>query len=164
MKRVMIVSAVILAIPAIVIAAPAPKYFVCKYVGQPGVNETLQTGQNPISVSGNAIAQPVVVGAYFNDAQGRSYVVAEDTGQPEPSCPIPQNPVDVCPNIEGNQATVPEGKELKDGQCVDKETPKEEPPVTPPVVTNPPAVTTPAPATPAVATPAVEEYPEVQGK
>ncbi|MBO9521634.1 MAG: hypothetical protein J7518_08865 [Nocardioidaceae bacterium] len=77
-------------------AAPAPKYFVCKYVGTPGVDERLQTGNNPISVSGNAIGEdPVVIGSFFNDAHGRSYVIAEDTGQPEPSvseCPKPQNP------------------------------------------------------------------------
>lgn len=52
-------------------------------------------------------------------------------------------PVDVCPNIEGNQATVPEGL-VKDeqGQCVEK---IEEPPVpvTPPVVAPTPAVTVP---------------------
>jgi hypothetical protein len=28
-------------------------------------------------------------------------------------------PVDVCPNIDGNQVTVPEGKQLVDGSCVD---------------------------------------------
>jgi hypothetical protein len=67
------------------------KVFVCKYVGKPGVDERLQTGQNPISVSINAIPQhPVDIGSYFADAQGRSYVLAWDTGQPEPSassCP-----------------------------------------------------------------------------
>jgi hypothetical protein len=73
------------------------KYFVCKYVGKPGVDETLQTGQNPISVSGNAIPEtPVVVGSFFADAQGRSLVLVQDTGQdPEPSasdCPAPQGP------------------------------------------------------------------------
>ncbi|MFY9227700.1 MAG: hypothetical protein WAO28_00005, partial [Candidatus Microsaccharimonas sp.] len=31
------------------------KVFVCKYVGTPGVDERLQTGNNPISVSVNAI-------------------------------------------------------------------------------------------------------------
>ncbi len=66
------------------------KYFVCKYVGTPGINERLQTGNNPISVSENALSNPVV-GAYFNDAQGRSYVVAQDTGQPDPTCPTVQN-------------------------------------------------------------------------
>lgn len=67
------------------------KVFVCKYVGTPGVDERLQTGQNPIDVSVNAIGEdPVVVGSYFNDAQGRSYVLAFDTGQPDPEvseCP-----------------------------------------------------------------------------
>lgn len=87
---------------------PPKKYFVCKYVGQPGVNETLQTGNNPISVSENAITPPVVVGAYFNDAQGRSYVVAQDTGQDEPSCPTPQNepPVVVTPPVVTPPVTV----------------------------------------------------------
>jgi hypothetical protein len=71
----------------------AQKVFVCKYVGTPGVNERLQTGQNPIDVDVHAIGEsPVVVGSYFNDAQGRSYVLAFDTGQPDPSvssCPAP---------------------------------------------------------------------------
>jgi len=30
------------------------KVFVCKYVGKPGVDERLQTGNNPISVDSNA--------------------------------------------------------------------------------------------------------------
>ena len=72
-------------------AAQQPKYFVCKYVGTPGLNERLQTGNNPISVSGNALTPPIQIGGYFNDAQGRSYVVAEDTGQADPTCPTPQN-------------------------------------------------------------------------
>lgn len=64
------------------------KVFVCKYVGKPGVNETLQTGGNPISVSTNAIKTwPVAIGGYFADAQGRSLVIAFDTGQAEPVCP-----------------------------------------------------------------------------
>jgi hypothetical protein len=67
------------------------KVFVCKYVGTPGVDEVLQTGQNPIDVSVNAIGEdPVVIGSYFNDAHGRSYVLAYDTGQDEPDvseCP-----------------------------------------------------------------------------
>ena len=37
-------------------AADAPhKAFVCKYVGAPGKNERLQTGNNPISVAFSAI-------------------------------------------------------------------------------------------------------------
>ncbi|HET9286420.1 MAG TPA: DUF11 domain-containing protein [Gaiella sp.] len=71
------------------------KVFVCKYVGTPGVNERLQTGDNPISVSVNAIPAGASVGAYFADSQGRSFVLAFDTGQPEPSvsaCPQPPPP------------------------------------------------------------------------
>lgn len=74
----------------------AKKVFVCKYVGAPGIDERLQTGQNPISVSVNAIPEdPVVIGSFFADAQGRSFVLAFDVGQPEPSvdeCPSPEEP------------------------------------------------------------------------
>ena len=101
---------------------PQPKFFVCKYVGTPGQNETLQTGQNPISVNGNALPDGTAIGDSFADAQGRSYVVAEDTGQDEPECPTDEEPVDVCENIEGNQATVPEGLELdENGNCNEPE-------------------------------------------
>ncbi|HEV7194097.1 MAG TPA: hypothetical protein VGN35_12935 [Jatrophihabitantaceae bacterium] len=72
-------------------AADPKKVYVCKYVGKPGVDERLQTGQNPIDVSVNAIKEdPVVVGSFFADAQGRSYVLAFDTGQTPPTaadCP-----------------------------------------------------------------------------
>ena len=52
---------------------PSNKVFVCKYVGKPGVDERLQTGQNPISVSVNAIPLgDVQIGSEFADAQGRS--------------------------------------------------------------------------------------------
>jgi len=71
-------------------ATPQPKYYVCKYVGTPRVDERLQTGQNPIDVSGNTLPQPVVVGSYFADQQGRSFVLAEDTGQTPPT-------IDDCP-------------------------------------------------------------------
>lgn len=90
-KRIATITAGILAIPTLALAVPAPKVFVCKYVGTPNVDERLQTGQNPISVSSNAIKDYAGVGSYFNDAQGRSLVIAEDTGQDEPECPTPQN-------------------------------------------------------------------------
>ncbi|NUS51228.1 MAG: hypothetical protein HOQ22_09355, partial [Nocardioidaceae bacterium] len=79
----------------VVVAAPfgvaqaqteSKKVFVCKYVGTPG-DERLQSGNNPISVSVNAINGFNGVGSFFNDAQGRSYVIAFDTGQPAPTCP-----------------------------------------------------------------------------
>lgn len=80
-------------------ADPAGKVFVCKYVGTPSVDERLQTGQNPIDVSINAIKDYSGVGSYFNDAQGRSYVLAEDIGQPDPDvsqCPAAQGPTQVA--------------------------------------------------------------------
>ena len=50
--------------PASAAAADNAKWFVCKYVGTPGVDETLQSGNNPISVSESAIpVSPVVPGA-----------------------------------------------------------------------------------------------------
>ncbi len=77
---------------------PPKKVFVCKYVGTPGVDERLQTGQNPISVSVNSIQNNQwdgTVPGYFSDAHDRSYVLAYDTGQPEPdvsACPAPVEP------------------------------------------------------------------------
>jgi hypothetical protein len=80
------------------------KWFVCKYVGTPGVDERLQTGDNPISVDGHSIVTypNIVIGAFFVDAQGRSVVIAEDTGQPEPS-------VDECPTPAGGTTTTQPG-------------------------------------------------------
>lgn len=71
------------------------KVYVCKYVGTPGVNERLQTGQNPIEVSINAVPGAWSVGAYFNDAQGRSYVLGLVPQNPKPDindCPQGDNP------------------------------------------------------------------------
>jgi len=72
------------------------KVYVCKYVGTPGVNERLQTGQNPISVSVNSIKNwDGVIPGYFADAQGRSYAFAYNEGQAEPdvsACPTPVVP------------------------------------------------------------------------
>jgi hypothetical protein len=61
------------------------KVFVCKYVGTPGINERLQTGDNPISVSVNSIKPFNGVGSYFADAQGRSYVLSFDNTLPGPA-------------------------------------------------------------------------------
>src|SRR5262245_28795975 len=92
----LVVLCLSLALVASVSAADNAKWFVCKYVGTPGVDEVLQTGNNPISVSENAIpVSPVVPGTFFNDSQGRSYVLVEDTGQEEPDpseCPPPTEP------------------------------------------------------------------------
>jgi hypothetical protein len=87
---VVVALAVVFATGSQGVYAQARKVFVCKYIGKPGVDERLKSGKNPISVSSNA-----TVGSYFNDAQGRSFVLAEDTGQPDPDaseCPQPDNP------------------------------------------------------------------------
>lgn len=88
-------AALALTLPTIASAHPDGKVFVCKYVGTPGDDERLQTGDNPISVSVNAI--PIfdkdtmtpddLVGESFADKQGRSLVIAVDAGQEEPECP-----------------------------------------------------------------------------
>ena len=80
---------------------PSHKVFVCKYVGKPGVDERLQTGQNPISVDVSALEGPPVIGQFFEDRQGRSVVIAFDTGQPEPG-------VDACPNVTPPTTTTTE--------------------------------------------------------
>lgn len=141
MKRFLTVIAVITTLAGgVALASPSPKYFVCKYVGQPSVDERLQTGQNPISVSGNALPDGTNVGDSFADKQGRSFVVAEDTGQDEPECPVTENPiVDVCDNLDGVQATLPENHSLNGKVCTendsgdfsepDQEIPKTEAPV-----------------------------------
>ena len=68
-----------------VAATDNAKCFVCKYVGTPGVDEGLQTGDNPISVSENAIAgQPGRGRRVLPRRAGPLLVLAEDTGQPEP--------------------------------------------------------------------------------
>jgi hypothetical protein len=81
------------------------KVFVCKYVGTPGVDERLQTGNNPISVSWKQGDR--VPGTWFNDKHDRSYVLAWDTGQPEPDvslCPAPEGPP---PTVKITVPTVP---------------------------------------------------------
>jgi len=49
-------------------------------------------------VSVNSIRGPIVIGAFFADAQGRSVVIAFDVGQPEPS-------LDKCPPPDGGTTT-----------------------------------------------------------
>lgn len=89
----LIFAAIMVALTGVAFASSTnQKVFVCKYVGTPNVDERLQTGNNPISVSVNAIANYQGVGSSFNDAQGRSLVVAIDTGQDEPECPAPTTP------------------------------------------------------------------------
>lgn len=74
------------------------KVFVCKYVGTPGEDERLQTGQNPIDVSVNAIPDYQGVGSYFADAQGRSFVLGPEH---EASDHVDEPDVSECPQPEG---------------------------------------------------------------
>ncbi len=57
---------------------------ICKMTGTPGVNEVLQTGDNPVSRDRKAGDQ---VGTLFNDGQNRSYVLgfAKPGERPEPT-------------------------------------------------------------------------------
>ena len=79
---------------------PGKKVYVCKYVGTPGVDERLQTGQNPIEVSVNAAELSSWDGQSFGvfvDAHDRSYVLGFVPMTPEPTaadCPGPDNPPD----------------------------------------------------------------------
>jgi hypothetical protein len=87
------------------------KVFVCKYVGTPGDDERLQTGNNPISTDTHSLKGKGFTAEYpstsqfpfwFSDAQGRSVAFAWDVKQGdgqqnEPSvedCPAPDNPPD----------------------------------------------------------------------
>lgn len=114
--------------------APATSWYVCKYVGPPGSGtETLQTGQNPIFVNGNAIETDpnVAVGDEFADAQGHSVVIAG------PYAPPGLDPEPVCPT-SGTTSTPPPPCEDENGR------PLEECETT---TTPPPTTTTPPPPT-----------------
>jgi hypothetical protein len=94
------------------------KVFVCKYIDTPLVDERLQTGQNPISVSVNAIPDFQGIGSWFADKHGQSFVLAWDTGQPEPdvsACPQQTTTPNPTPTptpgggaaAEGDEPTLP---------------------------------------------------------
>lgn len=147
-------------------ASPVGKVLVCKYVGTPGVGERLQTGQNPISVSIAAINGYQGVGSYFNDAQGRSLVLAEDVGQDEPSAsqcpsggpaptptetPTPTPTETVTPSPTPTATASPSsgchvllnGHLVTTNICSRPSFPRTHPPVTHPPVTHPPVTRTP---------------------
>lgn len=98
----------------------ANNWYVCKYVGPPGTNESLQTGQNPIFVDENSIladtgGSSVSLGDTFPDAQGHSVVVAGPYAPPglgqesEPDCPMshPSSPPPSSPPPTTPPATTP---------------------------------------------------------
>jgi len=85
------------------------KVFVCKYVGQPRVDERLQTGGNPIDVSISSIKPFAGLGSYFADEHGQSFVLAwADKGVPEPpitDCPAPRGPDPVVTSEDTTSCT-----------------------------------------------------------
>lgn len=91
---------------------------VCKYVGTPGVDEVLQTGQNPIVVSVNALEGKGFAGTFpfaFEDAQGQSiairYAVNSHDGDvtecPGYVAPSPSPSVDPSPSDEPTPSVTP---------------------------------------------------------
>lgn len=79
---------------------PEHKWYVCKYVGTPGVDERLQTGDNPIWTDEHSIETypNIQIGDTFSDAHTHSVVIAgpyDKKVTPEPSaadCPAPEGP------------------------------------------------------------------------
>jgi|SRR5688572_14195704 len=118
---------------------------VCKYVGTPGVDEELQTGQNPIVVDYHALLGAGFNGTFpfaFSDAQGQSIAVqwTDDVHFSDLSvCPPGDSPVmvDVCDPESGEIISVPEEEAgqylpVDDPACAE-EPPEECPPDTVPV-------------------------------
>lgn len=85
------------------------KVFVCKYVGQPRVDERLQTGGNPIDVSISSIKPFAGLGSYFADEHGQSFVLAwADSGVQESQitdCPAPRGPDPVVTSEDTTSCT-----------------------------------------------------------
>jgi hypothetical protein len=129
--------------------ASATKVFVCKYVGTPGDDERLQTGQNPIDVDVSAIKEdPVVVGSFFADAQGRSFVLAFDTGQDEPDvseCPPPDTGPTPTPVPTPTPTLPPPPPPTPTPSPTPTETPTSTPTPTPTVTPTPTPTETPTP-------------------
>ena len=129
---------------------PLTKAFICKYVGKPYVDERLQTGQNPILRDRKGW---MVLGSYFNDAQGRSYVLAWGyPGQadlPLRDCPTPPKPTPT-PTPTKTPTPTPTPTPTKTPTATPTPTPTPTPTVTPrPSVTGTPTVP-PSPRTPLV--------------
>ncbi|GAA6525966.1 hypothetical protein [Intrasporangium sp. DVR] len=126
--------------------------YVCKYVGKPGVDERLQTGQNPILVSVNSVAEPIVVGAPFNDAQGRSVVIGfgepggGQAGEPAPECPPVLPPPPTETTTPPTETTTPPTETTT--PPTETTTPPTETTTPPTETTTPPTETTTPPTTP----------------
>lgn len=112
---VVVAAILIFCLGAVVFAEPAPKVTICHATS----SET-----NPwtrIVVSENAI------GGHF-DNPGTPKAGHEDDVllEGDVACPVTEVPLDVCDNIEGDQAEVPEGYIEDNGIC-DKKVEVEEP-------------------------------------
>jgi|GEM_PF-3578535 len=85
------------------------KVYVCKYVGQPNVDERLQTGNNPIDVSTSAFQNFEGLGSYFADAHGQSYALAwagEGVNKPPVTdCPAPRGPAPIVTSEDATSCT-----------------------------------------------------------
>lgn len=119
MKKLIIAGA-LAALCALAVASPASatgnegKVYVCKYVGTPGPDERLQTGQNPIEVSVNSIeaitGQTPQVGDSFVDQHGRSQVVGIVPTDPEPTCSGTTQDPETTTTTKPDWGPIPEGK------------------------------------------------------
>lgn len=101
-------------------AADQHQVVVCKYVGTPGVNETLQTGQNPIVVDSHSLEGKGFDGTFpfaFSDAQGQSIAIrwaanshdgdiSECPGYEEPSPSVSPSP-SVTPSVSPTPTPTP---------------------------------------------------------
>jgi hypothetical protein len=75
-KLLYVLIALALLVPVAAFASPG-KVYVCKYVGTPGVDERLQTGNNPIEVSVSTLKGFAGTFPYeFADQQGKSIAIA----------------------------------------------------------------------------------------
>lgn len=83
--------------------------------GDPLLNGGVDYERDQSGVPGNSDWEDLTDNDY-NDVQVQVSIRA---------CNVPPPPTDVCPNIPGNQATVPEGKQLVNGQCVPIEEPED---------------------------------------
>jgi LPXTG-motif cell wall-anchored protein len=123
--RKLAVSAAVLAAAVLGVAQPAHatynKVVVCKWVGTPGDGEVLQTGDNPIVVSVNALEGKGFDGTFpfeFEDAQGRSVAIRYSEN------PQDKGDISECTSDESPTPTTPP--------------PTSPPPTTPPPTTPPP--------------------------
>ena len=84
------------------------KVYVCKYVGTPGVDEILQTGQNPIEVDIAAL-EDGFVGTFpfeFEDAQGNSIAIGY-VGEQYPVLTIDDCPAGESPSPTPSESPSP---------------------------------------------------------